>query len=119
MFFRFFGPLLPPPPDFDLLEEDDAEEAGAVADAEAVEAAAPCRACRINLSTTRNVRGSSMSTFSSTLLFVYHKSMCTRGHRHTIEATHIRERSKALYFYRFRPSVEVQNTPARAKCSTC
>lgn len=71
MFFRFFGPLLLLlPPDLDLLKEDDVvEEAGALADEEAaeVEAVAPCRACRINLSTTRNVRGSSMSTFSSTL----------------------------------------------------
>lgn len=66
-FFRFLGPLLPPlPPDFDLPpEEEDADDPDAAAAAALGDAAAPWRACRINLSTTRKVRGSSMSTFSS------------------------------------------------------
>lgn len=70
-FFLFFGPLplLPLPPDLDLplvdengalLGPDAAEEGPAEA------AEAPCRALRTNLSTIRKVRGSSMSTFSST-----------------------------------------------------
>lgn len=76
MFFRFFDPLLPPPllAVFDLLEAEDEDDAEAdavdAAEAPEVEAVAeegpPCRACRINRSTTRNVSGSSMSTFSST-----------------------------------------------------
>lgn len=107
--------------------EEDAEDADAAADEDAEEAAAPCRACRINLSTTRNVSGSSMSTFSSTWCgrpvgrVHTHASVATRT-----ESTERNERSQEQHRARVRAaqggtrrSAQTKKSNSRTYLTTC